>query len=91
MHYLINIEDMYKAVPGSRSEQPIPTIMMIVFKTKYFRIMCFYPTQLLEACAIREIKFENTSNVVKYDAHTHTHTQIYIYTHTYSVGSLTKS
>jgi hypothetical protein len=48
MHYLINIEDMYKAVPGSRSEQPMPTIMTAVFQTKYFGIVCFYSTQLLE-------------------------------------------
>jgi hypothetical protein len=35
---------MYKAVPGSRSEKPMPTIMTTVFKTKYFGIMGFYPT-----------------------------------------------
>jgi hypothetical protein len=54
MHYLINIEDMYKAVSGSRSEQPMSTIMTIVFKTKYFGIMCFYPTQLLEVLQLMD-------------------------------------
>jgi hypothetical protein len=39
---------MYKAVPGSRSKQPMPAIMTTVFKTKYFGIMGFNPTQLLE-------------------------------------------
>lgn len=54
MQYLINIEDMYKAVSGSRSKQPMPTIMTTVFKTKYFGIMSFYPTQLLEVLQLMD-------------------------------------